>query len=108
MQAFDPVLVPMFLEFGSVGFFAGAFNRRKLAGKSEDSLEAASHAWTRDAALADFIRLRQVGGQKLLATRWNVSEGCVSKWMAAWSASGQVQRSRDGRYKPARALPAPR
>jgi hypothetical protein len=105
VAALDPIVLPMFLEVGCILFFAAAFPHRRqprqVAGKCEDRVET---AWTRDAALADFLKLRQVGGQKLLAARWGVSEGCVSKWLAAWASQGQVQRSRDGRYKLARAL----
>ena len=63
---------------------------------------------TRDAALEDFRRLRETGAQKVLANRWGVTEGTVSKWLASWEGDGLVNRRRSGKERPVLALPAPR
>jgi hypothetical protein len=105
VAAFDPILLPLFLELGSIVFFASAFGRKgsTVAGKSEESVEV--RAYTREEALADLRKLKAAGSQKLLAARWNVSEPTVSKWMSAWQASG-VRRQREGRCKQVALPPA--
>jgi transposase len=69
--------------------------------------------YTRDAALADFRKLKEAGAQKVLAARWQVSEGTVSKWFGAWETDGAIERTRHGKANKLaaipqrRALPAP-
>ena len=81
VRAVDPVVLPLFLESGSVLFFGAAFGHRKtvhLPGKSEErvaEIQTVSRSWSQADALRDLRRLKAVGGQKLLAERWGVSEG---------------------------------
>lgn len=122
VSAVDPIALPLFLELGSVLFFAVAFpkpvrNRQRLPGKPEQFPTAVAEsekvstlspiAFCRDAALADFRRLRETGAQKVLANRWGVSEGTVSKWLGSWEHDGLIARRRAGKVRPVLALPAP-
>ena len=122
VQAFDPVTLPLFLEFGSVLFFAGAFPHRRAATvhKAEtvsdrlpDLPSETRKSLSQREALSDFRSLKQTGSQKFLADRWQVSEGCVSKWLSAWEVSGNAERRRVGKSNQLaaipqrRALPAP-
>ena len=112
----DPVVLPLFLELGSLVFFAVAFPRgrkaaatEQVAGKREEPLTLSTHrTYTREEALADFQRMRHAPSQQVLASRWQVSEGCVSKWLRAWQSNGAIDRHRVGREKTVLALPAPR
>ena len=112
VSAVDPLVLPLFLELGSILFFAVAFPRRAarvstpLDGKCVETVNP--RAWSRADALRDFQRMRSAPSQQVLAARWGVSEGCVSKWVSAWEVSGAVRRLRDGREKACLALPAPR
>ncbi len=115
----DPVVLPLFLELGSLVFFAVAFPRQRkvaeteqLAAGNSESVAApvtlsAVRTYTRSEALADFQRMRSAPSQQALAARWQVSEGCVSKWLRAWQLSGAVERQRVGREKAVLLLPAP-
>lgn len=122
VQAFDPVTLPLFLELGSVLFFAGAFPHRKRAivhtpiTVSDNLPQLPSEirkSFTRHEALADFRALKTTGSQKFLSDRWSVSEGCVSKWLGSWEADGAIERTRHGKSNrlaaipQCRALPAP-
>ena len=99
VTAFDPIVLPIFLEFGSIVFFAVAFGKRqRLPERTEKPLR---HVHTRDAALTDFRRLKGVGAQKVLAARWAVSEGTVSKWLTSWENAGLVTRNRFGKQRTA-------
>jgi hypothetical protein len=110
--ALDPAVAPIACELFAIAMLAAGFpHRRRKAGQvaefpgnPEGKVVTVSRPWTQADALADLKLLKSVGGQKLLAERWGVSEGCVSKWMAAWASQGEVVRSRDGRKKPARVL----
>lgn len=115
--AFDPILVPLFLELGSIGFFAGAFGHRRNRKEASTlpSIEvtvAASPApsvtklWTQDDALQDLRKLRPAPAQHILAERWGVNRSTVSRWMKDWHAAGAIDRNRVG--KEMLALPAPR
>jgi hypothetical protein len=126
IEALEPVLLPLFLELGSIVFFAAAFpagrnarNRqqlREVAGdRSEtvDSFPAAASlvpasAYTREQALRDFRGMREVGAQRFLRARWGVDKSTVSRWLKDWETEGLVKRGREGRAKPALALPLPR
>jgi transposase-like protein len=113
VSALDPVALPLFLELGSVLFFAAAFpkvKRRKyeeIETLATESEETVSVSIGKDAALRDFRSMRQAGAQKLLAQRWGVSEGTVSKWLSSWERDNLVNRTRQGKAKPVLALPSP-
>lgn len=119
VAALDPIALPLFLELGSVLFFAAAFpkparKRQQLSGKPEQfpatdeaSEKVSTLSLTRDAALEDFRKLRETGAQKVLASRWGVTEGTVSKWLATWEGEGLVNRRRSGKERPVLALPPP-
>lgn len=111
----DPVILPLFLELGSLVFFAVAFPygrkvaaTEQVAGKREEPVTLSAHrAYTREEALADFQHMRHSPSQQVLAARWQVSEGCVSKWLRSWQSSGAIERQRIGREKAVLLLPAP-
>jgi hypothetical protein len=113
----------MWLELGSIVFLGSAFPPRKrrekceetvtLAGNCEESVLVAEVleplSYTRLEALADFRAMRTTPSQKVLASRWGVSEGTVSKWLAVWASDGLISRGgRLGKERAALALPSPR
>jgi hypothetical protein len=105
--------LPLFLELGSVLFFAAAFPKTGRKVRESETLalkceEIETVSLGKDAALRDFRSMRQAGAQKLLAQRWGVSESTVSKWLHAWETDGLVNRKRNGKEKPVLALPAPK
>ena len=112
--ALDPVAMPLFLELGSVLFFAGAFptRRRAIVTVSQPAStlaeETVSKVFTRADALADLRTLKASSSQQFLADRWGVSEGTVSKWMSTWHAGGAIDRNRAGKHVRVIALPAPK
>ena len=111
VAAIDPLVLPLFLELGSILFFAVAFPSKRVATVTLSQVlpEVAAKVFTKDSALADFRSLKASNSQSFLADRWQVSEGTVSKWMKDWQATGTVHRKRDGRAKVAAlALPVPR
>ena len=71
VSACDPLILPLFLEFAAALFWIAALPHRK-AGQVAWKPAA---SYSREEALADFLRLRQVGSQQFLASRWGVSEG---------------------------------
>jgi hypothetical protein len=106
--------VALFLELGSVLFFAAAFPSRKHQKVMETLTVADGNSEIINTfplnqlqELQDFRAMKEAGAQKLLAQRWNVSPGCVSKWIAEWEQHGVVKRSRDGRVKVSQALALP-
>lgn len=108
----DPLLLPIFLELGSVVFFASAFQGRATVatnGNPEQSIVPTIRPWSQAEALAKFRRMREVGAQQILADQWGVDKSTVSRWLAAWEAEGLIRRRRDGRRKsvalPARGVP---
>jgi transposase-like protein len=120
VAATDPVLLPLFLELGSVLFFASAFPRRKVATvtapvtvaeevdrNSQETLKGCARVWSRDEALQDMLRLKEVGAQRFLAARYGVDKSTISRWMQQWETEGHVHRTRDGQSKAVAMLAAP-
>jgi hypothetical protein len=112
VAAFDPVLIPLFLELGSVGFFASAFHRNRRPIVSVDAKPAEtptqpSTVLSQGDALRDFRSMKHVGGQHILAQRWGVDRSTVSRWLRAWEDAGHIDRNRIGKAKVVLALPAP-
>ena len=108
VAALDPVLLPLFLELGSILFFSAGFPAepretvRTDAETDSDHEETVRGPWSQDQALADLraMTARNVYmDQRFLAARWGRSKGTVSRWMADWEADGVVVRSRDGKSK---------
>ena len=108
--AFDPVVLPLFLEFGSIAFFAGAFhrNRQRTVTVVANPSPIVAQSWSREDALADFQQMKAIGAQHLLAARWGVDRSTASRWLRAWQDEGLIDRQRNGREKSALALPPPR
>jgi hypothetical protein len=121
VTAIDPIALPTWLELGSIVFLATAFPARKRSRKwrkrwplstvsmeSEESVETLDPvSFGRDEALDDFRNMRSVPSQKVLANRWGVGEGTVSKWLASWESEGLVGRGpRIGRERAVLALPS--
>jgi hypothetical protein len=120
-QAVEPVLLPLFLELGSVLFFTVAFPSKRKAESSKEtetvaqqlqpvapiSEETVSTEFNRDMALRDFRQLKDAGSQRFLSERWGVDKSTVSRWLKDWETEGLVQRHRNGKEKPVLALPSP-
>jgi len=111
----DPIMLPIFLELGSCLLLAHAFpvSRRRRETKAEFTppdvnVREGSRTLTRDEALADLLSLKSSGSQQLLAERWGVSEGVVSKWTRTWQAEGAIDRTRDGRRNVVAVIPPSR
>jgi hypothetical protein len=103
VAAVDPIVLPLFLEVGSILFFAAAFPRRKVATVTVSphtltvAEESVSKVFTKAHALADLQTLKASGSQQFLAQRWGVSEPTVSKWMSTWQHDGAIDRNRQGK-----------
>jgi uncharacterized membrane protein len=107
IAAIDPLVLPLFLELGSVVFFAAAFPRAATIAtvrNSEPTVTVATRPLSQTEALAQFRRMRECGAQQFLADQWGVDKSTVSRWLAAWETEGLIRRRRDGRCK-AVALP---
>jgi hypothetical protein len=111
VSAVDPWALPVWLELASIVFLSAAFpHRRKKVFTPANGfqLENVGKAFTKEQALRDFRAMRSSGSQRFLADRWQVSEGCVSKWLRQWEDGGAIDRQRLGKHKAALALPLPR
>lgn len=102
VTALDPLVLPLFLEIGSILFFAVAFPRRRvervaapvtLAVETPATPARVAKVFSRDDALADFLTLKASGSQSFLAHRWQVSEGHRVK------VDGRLGNQRQGRAK---------
>jgi hypothetical protein len=105
VQAFDPLVLPLFLELGSVLFFASAFQVHKqtipqqLHATEPQSSEIVHRVWTKEEAFQDLRRLREVGSGRFLAARWSVAPSTVSRWLSEWQEDGSIERERQGKSK---------
>lgn len=58
---------------------------------------------TRESALTDLVMILAAGSQipeqRILAARWGVTPGCVSKWLADFEHRGLIDRPRDGKAR---------
>jgi hypothetical protein len=81
--AVEPLLLPLFLEFGSICFFAAAFSKRRnskqLLTVAPNPEETVTVSFTRDMALRDFRSLKDAPAQQFLAQRWGVDKSTVSR-----------------------------
>jgi hypothetical protein len=110
VAALDPVMLPLFLELGSILFFGAAFphaKSRETVGEDEgddreDEGDDSEATYTREEALADLLDLIASGAVtdgRLLARRWGVSETTTSRWLSSWTRAGLIGRARDGRSR---------
>lgn len=113
ISALDAPSLPLFLELGSIIFFAAAFPKRRqrkeastLAVEATASDASVSKVFSLADARADFRQLKACNSQSFLAERWGVSESTVSRWLGQWQGEGFVHRAREGKRKTL-ALPAP-
>lgn len=110
VAALDPIVLPLFLEFGSIVFFAVAFPHTRRAqpaatvGNHEQPITVAARVYTQGEALRDFRKLREVGSQQFLADRYGVNKSTVSRWLQAWESEGYIVRSRSGKGRAVRSL----
>jgi hypothetical protein len=78
VAAVDPLVLPLFLELGSILFIAIAWPHRRTA----IAVQLSSHAnrtFTRDEALRDLEQLREAGSGRYLAHRWGVDPATASR-----------------------------
>lgn len=108
--AVDPLVLPLFLELGSILFFAVAFpcKRKAVATIAAQATDNCPQSFTRDEALRDLMTMRAAGSGKVLAQRWRVDPSTASRWLQAFEASGAIDRNRAGKSKQVLALAAPR
>jgi hypothetical protein len=102
VAAIDPLLLPIFLELGSVVFFAAAFPGRATGRNGvqlSETQSAMRRPWSQAEALAQFRQMREIGAQQFLADRWSVDKSTVSRWLRQWETDGLIRRRRDGRCK---------
>lgn len=117
VTAIEPAALPIFLEFGAIVLLSVAFPHRKRAtvhtsttvsDKLPGLASEIRKSFSQGEALSDFRSLKTTGSQKFLSERWQVSEGCVSKWLSAWERGGAIERRRNGKALLAIAVPRPR
>jgi hypothetical protein len=104
VQALDPLVLPLFLELGSILFFSVAFPIRKetIAQPLQPAIETIAQPlqariWTKEEAQRDLKRLREAGSGRYLAARWGRDPATVSRWLAEWSDDGTIARERRGK-----------
>jgi hypothetical protein len=107
-QTFDPLLLPLFLEAGSILFMAAAFPRAKAKTLSkpeefhpiaEPLREIHVKSFTKEEAKRDLKTLKEAGSGQFLAQRWSVSPATVSRWLKEFQTDGAIQRNRRGKNK---------
>lgn len=115
IDALDAPSLPLYLELGSIIFFASAFphRRNREAGPKVVPQVAANcvptpKTWSQEEALQDFLTMRHVGAQFLLADRWGVPRSTVSRWLKGWQVANLIERTRLGKEKSVLALPPPK
>jgi hypothetical protein len=95
-QAFDPLLLPLFLEMGSILFFAAAFPmRRTIAQPLQPAIETNAQRLPNRAHVLTKEEARQ-GSGRYLAARWGRDPATVSRWLAEWANDATIARERQG------------
>jgi hypothetical protein len=105
VQAFDPLVLPLFLELGSILFFAAAFPTAKTITQPlqpaidtiAQPLQRCARVFTKEEARQDLKRLREAGSGRYLAARWGKDPATVSRWLAEWAEDGTIARERRGK-----------
>jgi hypothetical protein len=91
VETWLPLLLPLALQAGALallgwGFVPAASRASPVPAVRSSGLDALERPVTFEAASTDLQTILAAGGavpeQRLLAARWGVSEGCVSKWLA--------------------------
>ena len=102
VQALDPLVLPLFLELGSILFFSVAFpaQRRTIAQPLQpaivSNLKDCARTFTKEEAQQDLKRLREAGSGRYLAARWGRDPATVSRWLAEWSDDGSIATGTPG------------
>lgn len=122
VRLFEPYLMALLFEIGAIaGFSLGipATRKPEMAFKETDETKQSDYSpvdvtdtdpprgprivYSKDMAEFDVRRLVKSGtpisSQDTLAGKWNVSKGCVSKWLSDFESRGLIERPRDGRCK---------
>jgi hypothetical protein len=108
VQAIDPLVLPLFLEFGSIVFFAAAFPMQRITIAQPlqpvtetiaQPLQHSARVFTKEEARQDLKRLREAGSGRYLAARWGRDPATVSRWLAEWAENGTIARERQGKSK---------
>ena len=116
VKAIEPAALPVFLELGAIVLLGISFPARKaatakqplpVADNTDETLKGCARVWSREEALQDMLRLKEVGAQRFLAARYGVDKSTISRWMSQWETEGHVQRTRDGQSKAVAMLAAP-
>jgi hypothetical protein len=103
VQAVDPLVLPLFLEPGSILFFTAAFPRSTIAQPLQPAIETIAQplhhcaCFTKEEARQKLKRLRQAGSGRYLAARWGRDRATVSRWLAEWAEDGTIAVERRGK-----------
>jgi DNA-binding transcriptional ArsR family regulator len=110
VAAVDPLVLPLFLELGSILFFAVAFptKRKPVTTIVECNTPQSMQSFTREQALRDLAQLKHAGSGRYLAQRWGVDPSTASRWLQSFEASGAIDRNRSGKSKTVLAIAGPR
>lgn len=116
VATFEPIVLPLILEFGSMVLFGFGFSssrRQKTVAvqpaeqvtpvADQKPLPPKGGTMTKLEAERDLVMILALGkpisSQDELAERWNVGKGTISKWMVDWEERGLVTRAQYGRCK---------
>jgi hypothetical protein len=106
VQAVDPLVLPLFLEPGSILFFTATFPRSTIAQPLQPAIETiaqplhhCARVFTKQEARQNLKRLRQAGSGRYLAARWGRDLATVSRWLAEWAEDGTIAVERRGKTK---------
>src|SRR5262249_43049383 len=107
VQAFDPLVLPLFLELGSILFFAAAFPAANTIAQPlqpatetiAQQLQHCARVFTKEEARQDLKRLREAGSGRYLAARWGRDPATISRWLTDWVEDGTIARERQGKSK---------
>jgi hypothetical protein len=105
VETWLPLLLPLALQAGALallgwGFVPAASRASPVPAVRSFAADTVERPATFEAAAADLQAILAAGGavpeQRLLAARWGVSEGCVSKWLARMDG---IERPKSGKAR---------
>lgn len=118
VATFEPIALPLILEFGSMVLFGFGFSSRRrrepiaAVAPAEQVTPAVEQlppsspkggSLTKIEAERDLVTLLALGkaipSQDWLTERWGVGKGTVSKWLSDWEDRGLVTRTQSGHCK---------